>query len=134
MKARNTVDEMFAVIQAAKGGKQIQYWFSQYGNFAEDGTWINCVDAPVFNFSDYIYRVKPEPKKVPLTQADIPLDRPVWLNRCQRSSSQLIVLVEPAGLCVHNDFFRFDILQNSMFTITFDGGKTWQKCEKEVTE
>ena len=134
MKARNTIDEILTVVQAAKDGKQIQYWYSQYGLRADDGSWQDCAHAFAFDFADHIYRVKPGVKKVPLTQADIPLDRPVWLNRCQRSSSQLIVLVEPAGLCVHNDFFRFDILQNSMFTITFDGGKTWQKCEKEVTE
>ena len=134
MKARNTIDEILTVVQAAKDGKQIQYWYSQYGLRADDGSWQDCAHAFAFDFADHIYRVKPGVKKVPLTQADIPLDRPVWLNRCQRSSSQLIVLVEPAGLCVHNDFFRFDILQNSMFTITFDGGKTWQPCWKEVAE
>ena len=134
MKARNTIDEMLAVIQAHKDGNQIQYWYSQYGNFAENGTWENCAGSPEFNFGGCIYRVKPTPKKVPLTQEDIPLDRLVWLKRGVTGSVQLIVLVAPSGICVHNDFFSFDVMGNSMFTISFDGGKTWQKCEKEVVE
>ena len=133
MKARNTVDEMFAVIQAAKGGKQIQYWFSQYGNFAEDGTWINCVDAPVFNFSDYIYRVKPEPKKVPLAQADIPLDRPVWIKHTD-GELDLIIGINDTRVRSWYTSYSYESLYTRGCSISFDGGKTWQPCWKEVTE
>ena len=133
MKARNTVDEMFAVIQAAKGGKQIQYWFSQYGNFAEDGKWINCVDAPVFNFSDYIYRVKPTPKKVPLTREDIPLDRPVWIKHTD-GELDLIIGINDTRVRSWYTSYSYESLYTRGCSISFDGGKTWQKCEKEVAE
>ena len=133
MKPRNTIDEIFAVVQAAKDGKQIQYWYSQYGNFAEDGTWINCVDAPAFNFADCIYRVKPVPKKVPLAQADIPLDRPVWLQ-CSDGEPDLVISAGRNGLRTWSTFCEYAKLMRLSVKISFDGGKTWQPCWKEVAE
>ena len=133
MKARNTIDEILTVVQAAKDGKQIQYWYSQYGNFAEDGTWINCVDAPVFNFSDYIYRVKPEPKKVPLTREDIPLDRPVWIKHTD-GELDLIIGINDTRVRSWYTSYSYESLYTRGCSISFDGGKTWQPCWKEVAE
>ena len=54
-------DEMIAVIQAHKDGKQIQ-WKSRNG---VDG-WDDCSDGywqPKFNFGCCDYRIKPEPRE-----------------------------------------------------------------------
>jgi len=50
-------DEIIAVVQAHKDGKQIQYrGLSPYHQ------WHNCRDnSPLWNFPDLCYRVKPEP-------------------------------------------------------------------------
>ena len=131
MKARNTIDEMLAVIQAHKDGNQIQYWYSQYGNFAENGTWENCAGSPEFNFGGCIYRVKPTPKKVPLTASDIPLDRPVWITSRLHDFEQVIG-VSKNGVTTHRSWIPF--IRMERMSISFDGGKTWKKCEKEVVE
>ena len=54
-------DEMIAVIQAHKDGKQIQ-WKSRNGV----DEWDDCSDGyyqPKFNFGACLYRVKPEPRE-----------------------------------------------------------------------
>lgn len=131
MKARNTIDEVLAVAQAVKDGKQVQYWYTQYGNFAESGSWQDCINPPVLNFENTIYRVKPTLKKVPLTQSDIPLDRPVWITS-QLKDVEQVIGVDKLGVTTHRSWTPFDRMQN--VSITFDGGKTWQPCWKEVTE
>jgi len=133
MKARNTIDEMLAVVQALKEEKRIQYWYSQYGNFAEDGRWNNCGGSTALNFADCLYRVKPEPKKVPLTQEDIPLDRPVWIHTAS-DDCDLVVSVDVTGLRTWYTRYTFDALFHKSCTLSFDGGKTWQPCWKEVAE
>lgn len=51
-----TIDEMIAVLQAAKAGKQIQC--------QENGlTYWMDVDDPTWNFYRRSYRVKPEPRE-----------------------------------------------------------------------
>ena len=39
----------------------------------DDGVW-HIVDYPVWNFDNFDYRIKPEPKRVPLTMQDL-IDR-----------------------------------------------------------
>ena len=52
-----THDEMIAVIQAHKEGKQIQISSKNKNEFCEDF-------APNFDFCGYDYRIKPEPFKI----------------------------------------------------------------------
>jgi hypothetical protein len=53
-------DEMIAVIQAHKAGKQIEI---QYHGCSPE-TWALCGDDPfTFNFTQLDFRVKPEPPK-----------------------------------------------------------------------
>jgi hypothetical protein len=67
-----THDEMCAVIQAHKEGKQIQC--CEIGRLC----WYDC--NPGWEFGDYIYRVKPaEPKKVKLL-AWLDCDQLFWLR------------------------------------------------------
>ena len=133
MKARNTIDEILTVVQAAKDGKQIQYWYSQYGLRADDGSWQDCAHAFAFDFADHIYRVKPGVKKVPLTQADIPLDRPVWIKHTD-GELDLIIGINDTRVRSWYTSYSYESLYTRGCSISFDGGKTWQKCEKEVAE
>lgn len=50
-----TIDEMIAVLQAAKVNKPIQ---------VRDGDeWVTVCSIPTWNFRDFQYRVKPEPRE-----------------------------------------------------------------------
>lgn len=52
-----TFDEMIAVLQAAKEGKQIEY-----RNVHREGTWLNATFNH-WDFFDYEYRIKSEPRE-----------------------------------------------------------------------
>ena len=52
-----TIDEMIAVLQAYKAGRQIQLMFAN-----EPDAWTDC-KGPQFDFSTFAYRVKPEPRE-----------------------------------------------------------------------
>ncbi len=54
-----THDEMIAVIQAHKDGKQIQRRFNGAGSFP----WEDLKVGDYWNFTDWDYRIKPEEKK-----------------------------------------------------------------------
>lgn len=74
-----TIDEMIAVLQAAKDGKEIQW---RPVSERLDFPWKDS-SATALNFADYQYRVKPEP-------------RTIWVNEypdqlCAYESEQLAV-------------------------------------------
>jgi len=127
----NTPQEMLAIIQAHLDGKPLQYW-SQVTGLPKEGTWADVVGKPLFAFHNTVYRVKPMPKKVPLAQSDIPLDRPVWIQ--QGLTYDMVVGTESRGLRTRDSWIPFENLARCSYYISFDGGKTWQKCEKEVAE
>lgn len=52
-----TIDEMIAVLQAAKQGETLQVMRNR------DGSWVDLGEAPNWNFSVNTYRVKPEPRE-----------------------------------------------------------------------
>jgi len=132
MKARNTIDEMLAVVQAHKEGKKLQFWSQVFGD-QRPGRWEDVLAEPVFAFNDTVYRVKPSPKRIPLTQEDIPLDRPVWIKTPQLVC-ELTVGIESRGVHTRSQWLPFEALMKCSYYISFDGGKTWQRCEKEVAE
>ena len=123
-----TIDEMIAVMQAAKEGKQIEwkYLYSKCWN----RTGLNIE----WNWSCHDYRIKPEPKRVPLGPEDIDLHRDLFrLNqqgRGERSTAHSVTAgigIWIAGASVAqswNDLMEF-------WEISSDGGKTWRPCWKE---
>ena len=128
---KNTPQEMIALIQAHMNGKQLQHWVGDSPN-TDSGNWKNVIGEPLFNFARNTYRIKPTSKKVPLTQKDIPLDRPVWLQFSGRV--EIVTSVRDTGIGTTHCWMPFDGLVRCNYYISFDGGKTWQKCEKEVAE
>ena len=71
---KNTPQEMIEIIQAHLDGKKLQFYYEG------SKSWEDVCGSPAFSFSDTTYRVKPTPKKVPLTREDFPLDKPVWIK------------------------------------------------------
>lgn len=55
MSNKKSIDEMIAVMQAFKDGKNIQ------SRARPDGTWLICRE-PSWGWNGYDYRVKPEPR------------------------------------------------------------------------
>ena len=129
---QNTPQEMIAVIQAHLDGKKLQFWSQVFGD-QRPGRWEDVLAEPVFAFNDTVYRVKPSPKRIPLTQEDIPLDRPVWIKTPQLVC-ELTVGIESRGVHTRSQWLPFEALMKCSYYISFDGGKTWQRCEKEVAE
>ena len=59
------IDDMIAVLQAHKEGKPLQFQARD-----ELNKWDDCTASPIFNFSSYNYRVKPEPREFWLAYHD----------------------------------------------------------------
>lgn len=84
-------------------------------------------------------RIKPAPKQIPLTQSDIPLDRPVWI-KFSEDAYLLVRGVTRRGLCYEKtnqrEYMSFEDLMDYEPSpeITFDGGKTWVGCWKKASE
>lgn len=123
---------MIAVIQAHLDGKKLQFWSQVFGD-QRPGRWEDVLTEPVFSFNDTIYRVKPSPKRIPLTQEDIPLDKLVWIKTPQLVC-ELTVGIESRGVHTRSHWLPFEALMKCSYYISFDGGETWQRCEKEVVE
>jgi hypothetical protein len=58
------LDEMIAVLQAAKEGKEIEV---QFPNTVGGQKWHDAI-SPIWNFSNGNYRIKPEPTREEITQ------------------------------------------------------------------
>lgn len=58
-----TTKEMIAVMQASEEGKTIEYRISRISDPAAKDEWDEN-QAPAWNWSEYDYRVKPEPREI----------------------------------------------------------------------
>ena len=69
----------------------------------------------------------------PLSQADIPLDRPVWIKLLPGFNvPRLVVLVERCGVTVEGHKLNFDhLFADESKQISLDGGRTWGPCSVE---
>ena len=120
-----TIDEMIAVMQAAKEGKQIEwkYLYSKCWN----RTGLNIE----WNWSCHDYRIKPEPKRVPLGLEDIDLHRDLFRKK-GFETVYMGMAVHPTGLTLA--YSHFVVYWQELFEaweISRDGGRTWQPCWKE---
>jgi hypothetical protein len=87
---RMTHDEMIAVIQAAKDGKVIQYSHRSRAT----PRWEKCAgSSPIWDFSNYDYRVKPAPKYRPWTIAEVPVGA-ILISKNLANPSRSVILQE----------------------------------------
>lgn len=121
-----THDEMIAVIQAHKAGKQIQI---DYAN--KPSGWNDMVLAPEWNFRDMKYRAKPEPKLKPWKPEEVPVGALIQF----RGSISVILAVYGQKLWFINqgeltwNYVDAGIFYASKYST--DGGKTWKPCGVE---
>ena len=125
-----TYDEMIAVMQAARDGKQIE-WRRHSG-----GDWEQT--TPVWNWNVCDYRIKPEPKLRPWKPEDVPMPcilRPMGGNSHQ--AMWLVLTVSSSGVATADCHVKGEtrlasfealLLHNEHST---DGGKTWKPCGVE---
>ena len=124
-----TLDEMIAVMQAARDGKKIE--FKELNSASAN--W-ELARSPYWDWHKFDYRVKPEPRKMPLGYADINLHRDLFRlahhaqSECSAAHSVTAgVGVWIAGASVAQSWS--DLMEE--WEISRDGGKTWQPCWKE---
>lgn len=76
-----TIDEMIAVLQAYKEGKTIQFAFKEDGKFVYT---IPSEGEVAWDFTEYNYRIKPEPHYRPFESAEEVMEainaRGCWLK------------------------------------------------------
>jgi hypothetical protein len=120
-----TTQEKIAVMQADVDGKQIQYY--------NDNTWMDISNGEaIWTWDLCDYRIKPEPKRVPLTADDIP---PVcWICSPSCGWSYLVHAVVNDGVHIpgQSTVITWDALKD-LFNYSTDR-KTWKPCYKEVEE
>jgi hypothetical protein len=99
-----TIDEMIAVLQAAKAGKKIEVrsngseiWNPMIGTLCNHEDWsAPCNEPPKFNFGMFDYRVKPEPREWDIAvhkQNNRPYP-PDWLRHDSENSWELVHVQE----------------------------------------
>ena len=89
------------------------------------------IDAPVWNWRDYNYRIQPPKTKQPLTAADFP---PGTVIRCSGIVNWAMVLVtSPSYISVSFEYqISYERLMVGQWQYSTDQGKTWLPCYKEV--
>ena len=86
-----TYDEQIAVLEAAKAGKNIERRSTK--RYALHTWW--SVDESSFNFFDYDYRVKPEPREIwAYENPDGTLTCPVYPMRSDRKAIKFVEVIE----------------------------------------
>lgn len=102
--------------EAHKKGKIIQY--QPYAT----KEWADLL-KPQFDGPVECYRIKPSP----LNEDDIPM------NACLLDSEKVRNLSwrDYYGVNFAGSYFTYDMLMNSGYKISYDGGKTWKPCYKE---
>jgi len=112
MKQQKTIDEMIAVMEAARDGKTIERL--RIGNDRDENNWLTCIVEPFdWNWAEYDYRVKFEPKfyqLVEIKRVDVPFPFPL---RKAESFSDPVILALPAG----DDPAEAPILKNAEWTL-----------------
>lgn len=124
-------DEMIAVIQARKEGKKIE--FDRY-----TGKWSPLPSDHAFNFSSFVYRIKPTPEpkhKVPLGPADFPPGTVIRNSAMTADTWQLVLSTSVVGVIIaytdKPDTLYYSALLHYDYQRSPDGGKTWLPCYLE---
>jgi len=117
-----TIQEMIAVMQAAVEGKVIETAKSS------EGVWrVN--PAPMWDWSNYDYRVKPSPPKRVFTLADFPNGTVVRMDDCAGAEMRLVTDWRKEGIGTSRGTIPMADINNGVYkdwSFSTDSGKTWQ--------
>ena len=127
-----TIGEMIAVMQAAKEGKEIEYCNRICG------VWNDVTIMPVWDWLSNDYRIKPEPKRVPLGPEDVPpgsvlrrAGQGCWSAVVGSYTEGVLFPYMPLDGPYPRYLNTFDELFSGNYEISRDGGRTWHPCWKE---
>ena len=125
-----TLDEMIAVMTAARDGKRIR----RFGRL-NGGSEVLDPNDFVWDWVMWDYNIAPEPKRVPLGPEDVPPGSVVRANIGDGRGWCAVgtVLQKTATVCTSIGFTTETWEQlMAHWDISRDGGKTWQPCWKEA--
>jgi len=115
------------VMLAYARGEEVQVKYKE-GNDTWDST-----SEPCWNFSTYVYRIKPTPKPPtyrPWKPEEVPM--PCVLRHKQHPNDRKIILsIAPPGIQVTGAFEFYILSFKDLFEqceYSLDNGKTWQPC------
>lgn len=127
-----TLDEMIAVMQAARDGKLIE---RRSWNANSLTGWYPAAE-PTWDWGLWDYRVKPEPRKVPLGPEDVPPGSLIRWSDSHEMSWCSVLRVDVPGKRIYiggrSEYDTPESLFVDAASISRDGGQTWQPCWKEA--
>ena len=123
------INDMIEVLNAARNCKELEY---RSRRTVIQNNWAPC-RSPAWDFINYEYRVKPEPKLVAFTVHDIKKDMVFIHKACQLGGYVNFVSIDKDGirLGTREDKVSYYNLKAD-FLYSLDEGKTWNECSKEV--
>jgi len=124
------IKNLMPVIQCWLDHKSVQWDLAS--NPGGDWT-VYCGDHPPFLDPRYVWRIKPEPRTVPWTQADVP---PVCYIRDKMHSAfipeWMVNGVSAAGVYISGTLYMFAYLYTDQEYSTDRKDGSWKPCRKEV--
>ena len=121
-----TISEKIKVLQHAEKGGAVERRIKS----SHKPKW-EYVEAPIWDFSALDYRIKPEPKRIPLNQQDLIERRKLgfeamWVKSKQDFDYEYIIeQIRPDGCMVHGVVFAYADLEH--YFVGLDG----TPCNKE---
>lgn len=122
---REDAKQLLPIITAFVEGKEIQY------EDPRSGKWLDLT-MPNWVLGADCYRIKPEPKKVLMTVADLP-EAMIWL-KIKAGHVQLVVGYSSYGEIQTASWLKSPQGFLEEGTLWSTDRKTWHTFEKEVTE
>ena len=124
-----SLDEMIAVMQAARDGKRIECLYLR----RSDSEWIHVQAHPLWNWEMFDYRVKPEPKLRPWKPEEVPVGALYkfgdHISIIISATSTRLFFCDSGGVIAWNYFDAGCLSEKSSYSL--DGGKTWKPCGVE---
>jgi hypothetical protein len=124
------------VLRALADGKAIQRLAMVFNGVAEWkdphglNTAIGWLSSDSGRFDETRWRIKPEPKRVPLNREQC---IGAWFRNLATGTLLWPLAINTSGLYLYSATIPFIELM-SQYEMSFDGGKTFVPCYKEVTE
>lgn len=131
MKTTKTIPEMVEVMQYAHNGGEVQFLSEMTGKWTDSGE-----KGVSWNWMQLDYRIKPQPKTVPMSLQTFPKLVPVWvkMKNAKDGESEMVVRVAEEGLSIAVlGFMKWDYLMSEGFEYATHLGD-WRKMEVEISE
>lgn len=123
-------EHAMSIMRAYLNGSTIEFREHDFIKPINNNKWLCCYVSPEWQWKTTDYRIKTEPKLVPLTQEDIPAI--CWIRSIGFNRAYLVTLVSNIEIVMYGD--------NRPITLSYDNltngweyssdRKTWLPCHK----